>query len=107
NTYVVELPGMNNDEASKFIDQRLRFLKMDKLVSDQNELAPLNFATGGNPLAIEMALGYIKYNRQPFQQVLDDLYNARGEHFDKLFQNCWSVLDDTAKRILLTMTIFP
>jgi tetratricopeptide (TPR) repeat protein len=53
-----------------------------------------------------MALGYLKYQHLPFQQVIDDLYAARGEIFDDLFTRCWSLLDEAARRVLLSMPMF-
>ena len=35
----------------------------------------------------------IKYERRPLQQVVDDLYAARGELFDDLFARAWDGLD--------------
>jgi hypothetical protein len=85
----VELRGMTDTEARELIDQRLRVLKIAQLPSGPSQLDPLMAATGGNPKAIEVALGLIKYEHRPFQQVVDDLYAARGELFDDLFMRAW------------------
>ncbi len=71
------------------------------------QFAPLIAATGGNPKALEMALGYLKYQHQPLQQVVDDLYTARGDIFEDLFSRAWSLLDEAARRVLLAMPLFP
>lgn len=105
-TILLELRGMNESEAYELIQERLKMLRIDKLVRDLSQFAPLVAATGGNPKAITMALGYIKYQRQPLQQVLEDLYAARGELFDDLFTRCWSLLDEAARRTLLVMPFF-
>ncbi|NNJ11359.1 hypothetical protein EKD04_013540 [Chloroflexales bacterium ZM16-3] len=75
--------------------------------ASQAQIEPLAAATGGNPKAIEMTLGLIKYERRPLQQVVDDLYAARGELFEDLFTRAWSLLDEAARRVLLVMTFFP
>lgn len=103
----VELRGMSEGEAQQFIGQRLRVLRIEKLVSDQAQLEPLVVAIGGNPKAIEIALGIVKHERRPLQQVVDDLYAARGELFDDLFTRAWALLDEAARRVLLSMTFFP
>src|SRR5207249_853768 len=91
----------------EFVGQRLHVLRIEKLVRDQTQLEPLLVATGGNPKAIEIALGLVKHERRPLQQVVDDLYAARGELFDDLFTRAWALLDEAARRVLLVMTFFP
>jgi len=103
----VELRGMTDDEAQTLITQRLRVLKMERLVTDSAHVAPFIAVTGGNPKAIELSLGLIKYERRPLSQVVDDLYAARGELFDDLFSRAWALLDEAARRVLLAMPLFP
>jgi tetratricopeptide (TPR) repeat protein len=76
-------------------------------VHDQTQLEPLLAATGGNPKAITMVAGLLKYERRPLQQIMDDLYAARGDLFDDLFSRAWALLDEAGKRILMVMTFFP
>jgi hypothetical protein len=106
-TIVVDLRGMSEAEAQEFIGQRLRFLKIEKLVGARAQLDPLVAATGGNPKALEVALGLIKHERRPLQYVVDDLYAARGELFDDLFARAWALLDEAARRVLMSATFFP
>ena len=103
----VELRGMSDTEARELVNERLRVLRIEKLVTEGALLEPLVVATGGNPKAIEITLGIVKYERRPLQQVVDDLHVARGELFDDLFTRAWALLDDAARRILLVMTFFP
>jgi hypothetical protein len=103
----VDLHGMTEGEARALIVERVRLLKIEKLVGELTHLDPLLAATGGNPKAIQIALGLIKYERRPMQQVVDDLYAARGELFDDLFRRAWALLDEAARRVLLVMTFFP
>ncbi|HEX2909842.1 MAG TPA: NB-ARC domain-containing protein [Chloroflexia bacterium] len=106
-SWPIELRGMTNAEAQELTTQKLHQLKIDKQITDLTQLAPLLTITSGNPKAIEMALGYIKYQRQPLEQVINDLYVARGELFEDLFARCWSLLDEASRRVLLVMTFFP
>jgi len=103
----VDLRGMTEDEAINLIAERVRVLKIEKLVGNLSQLEPLLAATGGNPKAIEITMGLMKYERRPLQQVVDDLYIAYGALFDDLFTRAWGLLDDVARRVLLVMTFFP
>ncbi|NTU81388.1 MAG: hypothetical protein HGA45_18750 [Chloroflexales bacterium] len=98
---------MSEAEARALIEQRLRALQLSKVAGDPAQFEPLIAVTGGNPKAIELAMGLIKHERRPLQQVVDDLYAARGEIFDKLFTRAWSLLDEAARRVLLVATFFP
>jgi tetratricopeptide (TPR) repeat protein len=106
-SWLAELRGMSAAEAETLIAQRLRALQLSKIAGDPSQFEPLIIVTGGNPKAIEMALGLIKHERRPLQQVVDDLYAARGEIFDNLFTRAWSLLDEAARRVLLVSTFFP
>jgi AAA domain len=61
----VELRGMREDEAQELVGQRLRVLRIAQLVGEPTDLEPLLAATGGNPKAIEIALGLVKHERRP------------------------------------------
>jgi LuxR family glucitol operon transcriptional activator len=54
-----------------------------------------------------MVVGLLKYERRPLQQIVDDLYAARGDLFDDLFSRAWALLDEAGRRILMVMTFFP
>jgi LuxR family glucitol operon transcriptional activator len=98
---------MSEEEAQALLKQRLERLRIAHLVHDQTQLEPLLVATGGNPKAITMAAGLLKYERRPLKQIMDDLYAARGDLFDDLFSRAWALLDEAGKRILMVMTFFP
>jgi len=106
-SWPVDLRGMTEGEARDLIVERVRVLKIEKLIGDLTQLEPLLVATGGNPKALEIMLGLMKYERRPLQQVVDDLYAARGELFDDLFTRAWALLDEAARRVLLVLTFFP
>ncbi|NJO07768.1 MAG: AAA family ATPase [Chloroflexaceae bacterium] len=103
---LVNLHGMTEAETSEAVDERLRVLHMERLVSDPTQLEPLLAATGGNPKAITLTMGLLKYERRPLQQIVDDLYAARGDLFDDLFSWAWALLDDAARRLLMIATFF-
>ncbi len=103
----IELGGMTKDEARLLIKDRLRMLKLDARAIDPALLTPLIAATGGNPKAIELALGVIKYERRPLTLVLEELEQARLALFDDLFARAWLLLDEPARHLLLALTFFP
>jgi hypothetical protein len=103
----VELRGMSEAEARTLLQQRLERLRISHLVHDPAQLEPVLVATGGNPKAIAMVAGLLKYERRPLQQIVDDLYAARGDLFDDLFSRAWALLDEVGKRIVMVMTFFP
>lgn len=106
-SWLVELRGMSDEEARTLLQQRLERLRIVHLVRDPAHLEPLLVATGGNPKAITMAAGLLKYERRPLQQIVADLYAARGDLFDDLFHRVWKLLDEQGKHILMVMTFFP
>ncbi|GAB4108803.1 MAG: hypothetical protein OHK0022_60880 [Roseiflexaceae bacterium] len=106
-TTVVELRGMSDAEARTFVGQHLRVLRMEQLSSSRDQLDMLIRITGANPKALKIALGLVKYERRPLQQVVDDLYAARGTLFEDLFARAWALLELAAQRVLLVATFFP
>ncbi|MDP9313261.1 MAG: NB-ARC domain-containing protein [Chloroflexota bacterium] len=106
-SWLVELRGMSEHEAEVLINQRLRALRLNVPTDSASLFAPLIAATGGNPKALEIALGLIKHEHRIMQQVVDDLYVARGDLFDDLFNRSWRLLDEMSRRVVLAMTFFP
>lgn len=105
-TWTIELRGMSESECAEFIRHRAQVLRLDRLMTGHDDFAPLLEVTGGNPKAIDMALGCLKYERRTLTEVVDDLYSARGDLFNDLFQRSWALLDEAARRVLLAATFF-
>ncbi len=106
-SWPVDLHGMSKAEASEFILNQLRFLRMETLVTDPALLEPLCEITGGNPKAIMLALGYLKYGQRPLEEVMAEICCGHGNLFDDLFERAWELINDAARRILMAMTLFP
>ena len=106
-SWPVELRGMTEPEVWALLTERARALKIAPLLGEQHLLEPLLVATGGNPKALTMTMGLVKYERRPLPQIVDDLYAARGELFDDLFARAWALLDEAARRVLRAMPLFP
>lgn len=75
--------------------------------SSVDELRPIYEMVGGNPLALRLVVGQTRI--YPLPTVLEDLRNARGAPIEALYthlyQYAWQHLDDTARRVLLSMAL--
>ncbi|NTW01864.1 MAG: hypothetical protein HGA19_11330 [Oscillochloris sp.] len=102
--WMVEIDGMCDSEAYELISQTVRRLRIGTPHPDITQR--LWTMTGGNPKAIEMALGHVRYTGQPLTNVLNTLFVAQGELFDALFAQSWTILEPAARAILITATLF-
>jgi LuxR family glucitol operon transcriptional activator len=105
-SWVVELRGMTDEEAYTLVRQRTHLLKLQDIISDAQEIAPLVMATGGCPKAIELGLGLIKYEQQSLRQMVETFSAAHHGLFDNLFSRAWSSLDQDAQHVFLAMSLF-
>lgn len=104
-SWLIELRGMTEEEAQQLALQRMRQLGLP--LTEHSALTPLVAVTGGNPKALAIAVGLVKYERRTLQHVVDDLHAARGDLFADLFHRAWDLLDEAARRILLALSLFP
>lgn len=104
----VSLRGLAKAEALRLIkNEGVRLgLDLEALVADDRNFHRLYEATGGAPLAIRWAIGQIKQRGQSVDGVLNSLHEAHGDIFEFIFKRAWSLLSDSAKRILLVMPVF-
>ena len=104
----VSLRGLAKDEALSLIrNEGVRLgIDLEALVADDRNFHRLYEATGGAPLAIRWAIGQIKQRGQSVDGVFNSLHEARGDIFEVIFKRAWSLLSDSAKRILLIMPVF-
>jgi len=77
--------------------------------ADKKILQPLIAIAEGNPKALEMALGYIKYKGMALDEVVRSLVEA-NENVDDLFQDlfarAWGLLSEEGQRLLMVMPFF-
>jgi len=104
----VSIRGLAKEEALSLIkNEGVRLgIDLEALVADDRNFHRLYESTGGAPLAIRWAIGQIKQRGQSVDGVLNSLHEARGDIFEFIFKRAWSLLSDSAKRILLIMPIF-
>ena len=102
----VELGGLAPEEGRALLALRLRALRLAADGAALASLEPLLAAVGGNPKALEVALGALKYGTRTPAQLIEVFAAARGAPFDELFARCWSMLDGPARQLLLALALF-
>jgi len=105
NTFVIEIGGMKTDEAILLANSHAEYLGIGESFSNDN-IKKLIKASGGNPKAIKLSLGFVKYENKNISDVLDDLYMARSDIFDDLFNKAWDFLTNVEKKVLISMALF-
>lgn len=103
--WLVELGGMSDDESRLLIAGRARQLNLH--LRNDGAIRQLIAITGGNPKAIEVALGLVKTTGQTLAQAIERLHIGATELFTDLFTTGWSLLGSEAQQVLLAMTLFP
>lgn len=103
--WLVELGGMSDDEARLLIAGCARQLNLH--LRNDDAVRRLITVTGGNPKAIEVALGLVKTTGQTLAQVIERLHTGATELFTDLFTTSWSLLGSETQQVLLAMTLFP
>lgn len=70
-------------------------------------LAQIYTVVGGNPLALKLVVGLVQV--RSLTTVLADLREARGQRsealYDYIYRQAWALLDEPARRVLLTMPL--
>ncbi|GAB4150053.1 MAG: hypothetical protein Fur0021_12040 [Candidatus Promineifilaceae bacterium] len=119
-TWDVSLEGLAQEDALRLIRQHARRLQLENLMQAAGEaLKDLVMVTGGNPYAIEMALGHLRYNKSltterqenAVKKLVNALYAADRELddlFDRMFKWAWEddVLNAEARCLLLATPFF-
>jgi tetratricopeptide (TPR) repeat protein len=106
----IHLQGLEVAEALELIRRHAERLNLWAVeVADQKLLLPLIEVTEGNPKAIEMALGHIKYSGLNLEEIVNHLHNAHqtvNDIFSFLFLHTWDVLTEDARSVLLVISFF-
>ncbi len=106
----IHLHGLEEPQALALIRRHVQRLQLRPLESaDDAELLPLVDVTEGNPKAIEMSLGHVKYSGLSLDTVIDHLHTAHqtvNDIFTYLFSHTWRVLTEDAKHVLLVAPFF-
>ncbi len=108
--FPVPLRGLADTEALELIRRHARRLRLPAIAGVTNEaLKPLVVVSGGNPKAIEMALGYLKHGGLAFDNLVNALHRVGqevGGIFDYIFSRAWEIMSQDARHLLMVMPFF-
>ncbi len=106
----IDLKGLDETTALALIYNHAQRFGLNSVKDASKEvLLPLVDVTGGNPRAIELALGHVKHGLGGLDEVVGYLHAARksvNNVFDELFTRSWQTMTDNSKRILMVATFF-
>ncbi|HMQ31334.1 MAG TPA: hypothetical protein PKD53_11430 [Chloroflexaceae bacterium] len=104
----VDLAPLDAAQARELIVDRLQQSHLRGVPGALEQLLPLAEAAGGNPKAIELAVGLVQRERRPVAEVAASLAGASIETlFTPLFAGAWQALDAGGMRTLFALTLFP
>ncbi len=105
--WMVSIKGLEQNEALILIRNEGQRLGLKSIENAEDQvLIHLYQATGGAPLAIKWATGQIKQKGQSLDTVLSALHEAKGDIFEEVFAQSWSLLTEDAKKVLMVMPTF-
>jgi tetratricopeptide (TPR) repeat protein len=100
---LVVLQGLDEDEAADFVNQTARGRELADLApADTDELVE---STGGNPLAIELALGLVARSGLSLDSVLNIMAEDPSVVLDRLFAKAWASLTPGARAVLVSAVL--
>lgn len=104
-SYLVPVGPMTLDETRALMADWFAKSHLRGLGEILDQLMPIAGLVGGNPKAIELALGLIQH--RSLDDVTAALSGAESELFNGLFKQAWELLAKAACAVLSTLTFFP
>jgi LuxR family glucitol operon transcriptional activator len=103
NVNVYHLSGLSYESAFKLIEREFKRVTSSLISKDiANKLYEL---TKGSPLFLILSIGQLSHGYS-IQEIIYNLENAKGDIFDKLFSETWTLLGDNEKYILKYSSLF-
>jgi tetratricopeptide (TPR) repeat protein len=102
---LVELGGMSPAEAGRLIDLRIDQLNLEP-ITDGPTRDRLIHLTGGNPRALELITGQMKFTRRSLSSLLETLEACEQDLLDEIFAQSWALLTPDAQLVLRVTTLF-
>ncbi len=109
NAWNVDLKNLGKQTSQKLINKHAQRLGLNSVkTASQDILRPLVEVTGGNPKAIEVALGLVKRGKSlnDVIQLFKTALLGTNNEFDKIFMWPWQGMTDNGKHILMAATFF-
>jgi hypothetical protein len=108
NLHLTNLAELPLSDAADFIrDEARRRGITDLAEASPEHISQIYDIAGGNPLALKLIIGQVHLRSLP--TILTDFKEARGQKVEALYtfiyQRAWHLLDDTARRVLITMPL--
>jgi hypothetical protein len=106
--YCLSLRELSRAHTFAFLRHEADVRRIPELATaSEAELESIYRVVGGNPLALKLIIGQIRFLSLP--QVLDNLRQAQGERIDELYTyiywQAWQALDDRSQKALLVMPL--
>ncbi len=106
--HVTNLTELSPADAESLVrDEAYRRGIDDLAEAPAKTMAQIYEVAGGNPLALKLIIGQVQV--RSLSTVLSDLNEARGRRIEALYEyiyrQAWELLDDVARRVLLTMPL--
>lgn len=107
----IQLEGLKPEPALQLVRNQLAHLGLDdELWATEENCLALVGITAGNPYAIEVSLGYLKYGYLTLPELVNQLFEAGRDVekiFEYIFQHAWDeVLTETTRSLLLVIPFF-
>lgn len=102
----IDVKGMSVPEAHELLVHRLHALDLAEYADDLRPFDPVLELTGCSPKAIEIVLGQLRYG-QSLNAIINDLQRGRGQLFEHIFRQSWSLLEEAERQVLLSVAVFP
>lgn len=109
--WLIELDGMDEQAVGELITQIAGQLKLTLTHPQPAEVDRQLFAaTGGNPGAIKLILGLVKYGfpkKRSLADILQTLNDSHNELFADLYAQSWRALGPDGQLTLMALGVFP
>lgn len=97
------LTELSEDDTLAFLKYQAKYHPIALTEADDSELKKIYHVVGGNPLALKLILGQIRFSGLP--QVLAGLQEAKGKRTDELYRfiykQIWNSLDEPTRQMFL------
>lgn len=106
-TSIVRLREMDESETREFIQKLCYPDDINSVFPEERLLIQFQKAVAGNPKAIKLALGYIRYGGRKAEDVIDELLDGTSRIFDLLFTKTWETqVGDHGRTLWMSMVPF-
>ncbi|MGH3904783.1 MAG: hypothetical protein ACRDTE_11415 [Pseudonocardiaceae bacterium] len=104
---IMRLRNLDRVQTLAFVRQEAQRHGLSALAAAQDATLAVVFeVTGGSPLAIEWLIGQVARRGQGLDMAIQALRSGESDIFRILFEQSWSLLNETARKMLIGLTVF-